>query len=48
MDVLIVEPMDPEVVDWLSGRHDTRYEPELVVDPAIQEKAQALLARYKF
>lgn len=33
MDVLIVEPMDPEVVDWLSGRHDTRYEPELVVDP---------------
>ena len=33
MDVLIVEPLDPEVLDWLSSRHEVRYAPELANDP---------------
>jgi D-3-phosphoglycerate dehydrogenase / 2-oxoglutarate reductase len=33
MDVLIVEPLDPEVLDWLSARHSLRYAPELADDP---------------
>ena len=33
MDVLIVEPLDPEVLDWLSARHVVRYAPELADDP---------------
>ena len=33
MDVLIVEPLDPEVLDWLSSRHEVRYAPELADDP---------------
>ena len=33
MDVLIVEPLDPEVLDWLSARHAVRFAPELTDDP---------------
>ncbi len=33
MDVLIVEPLDPEVLDWLSSRHPVRYAPDLANDP---------------
>jgi len=33
MDVLIVEPLDPEVLDWLAARHSVRYAPELADDP---------------
>lgn len=34
MDVLIVEPLDPEVLDWLAERHGVRYAPQLAQDPA--------------
>ena len=33
MDILIVEPMDPEVLDWLSLRHDVLIAPELADEP---------------
>lgn len=39
MDVLIVEPLDPEVLDWLSARHAVRYAPELAQDPRAFRKA---------
>ncbi len=39
MDVLIVEPLDPEVLDWLSARHAVRYAPELAPDPRAFRKA---------
>jgi phosphoglycerate dehydrogenase-like enzyme len=39
MDVLIVEPLDPEVLDWLAGRRDVRYAPELAQDPFAFRKA---------
>lgn len=32
MDVLIVEPLDPEVQAWLSSRRDVRFAPELAHD----------------
>jgi phosphoglycerate dehydrogenase-like enzyme len=34
MDVLIVEPIDPDVLKWLAARHPSRYAPELVADAA--------------
>lgn len=33
MDVLIVEPLDPEVLQWLGVRHAVRYAPELAQEP---------------
>ncbi len=33
MDVLIIEPLDPQVLDWISERHAVRYAPELADDP---------------
>jgi D-3-phosphoglycerate dehydrogenase / 2-oxoglutarate reductase len=33
MDLLILEPLDSEVVEWLTQRHSVRYAPELVHDP---------------
>ena len=33
MDVLIVEPLDPDVLDWLGERHSLHYAPELADDP---------------
>jgi D-3-phosphoglycerate dehydrogenase len=33
MDVLIVEPLDPEVMQWLVARHAVRFAPELARDP---------------
>ena len=33
MDVLIVEPLETEVMQWLSERHSVRYAPELARDP---------------
>lgn len=33
MDVLIVEPLDTDVLDWLSARHPVRVAPELAQDP---------------
>ncbi len=41
MDILIVEPMDPEVLDWLAQRHDVLYAPELADEPL---RLRALLA----
>jgi D-3-phosphoglycerate dehydrogenase / 2-oxoglutarate reductase len=32
MDLLILEPLDSEVVEWLTSRHSVRYAPELVHD----------------
>lgn len=33
MDVLIVEPLEPEVLQWLASRHTVRSAPELARDP---------------
>jgi phosphoglycerate dehydrogenase-like enzyme len=33
MDVLIVEPLDGNVLQWLDARHAVRYAPELASDP---------------
>lgn len=33
MDVLIVEPLDPEVLQWLGGRRVVRYAPHLAQEP---------------
>ncbi len=33
MDVLIIEPLDPEVMHWLVARHAVRYAPDLARDP---------------
>ena len=33
MDLLVVEPLDPEVLDWLSMRHAVVYAPHLAHDP---------------
>ena len=40
MDVLIIEPLDPEVMQWLVARHAVRYAPDLARDP--REFRQAL------
>ena len=33
MDLLIVEPLEAEVMNWLAGRHPLRLAPELALDP---------------
>ena len=33
MDVLIVEPLEPEVLQWIDARHPVRFAPELEKDP---------------
>lgn len=39
MDVLIVEPLDPEVMQWLVARHSVRFAPELSDSPLELRKA---------
>ncbi len=39
MDVLIVEPLDPEVLQWLGNRHAVRYEPDLAASPRDFKRA---------
>ncbi|WP_395699224.1 NAD(P)-dependent oxidoreductase [Aquabacterium sp.] len=39
MDVLIVEPLDPEVMHWLVARHAVRYAPDLARDPRAFRQA---------
>ena len=39
MDVLIVEPLEPEVMQWLVERHAVRYAPELGRDPRAFRQA---------
>jgi D-3-phosphoglycerate dehydrogenase / 2-oxoglutarate reductase len=39
MDVLIVEPLEPEVLHWLVARHAVRYAPELARDPRAFRQA---------
>jgi len=39
MSVLIVEPLDPEVMGWLVERHAVRYAPELARDPRAFRQA---------
>ena len=39
MDVLIVEPLDPEVMQWLVARHSVRFAPELADHPRELRKA---------
>jgi D-3-phosphoglycerate dehydrogenase / 2-oxoglutarate reductase len=39
MDVLIVEPLESEVLQWLGARHTTRYAPELARDPRAFRQA---------
>ena len=33
MDVLIIEPLEPEVLQWIDARHPVRFAPELERDP---------------
>ena len=33
MDLLIVEPLEPEVVQWLDVRFRIRYAPRLALEP---------------
>ena len=33
MDLLIIEPLEAEVVDWLRARYEMRFAPELAYDP---------------
>jgi D-3-phosphoglycerate dehydrogenase / 2-oxoglutarate reductase len=39
MTVLIVEPLEPEVMQWLGERHPVRYAPELGRDPRALRQA---------
>ena len=39
MDLLIVEPLDPEVVQWLEVRYRVRYAPELAREPLALRRA---------
>lgn len=39
MDLLIVEPLEDEVTQWLSARHSVQYAPELARDPREFRKA---------
>ncbi len=39
MVVLIIEPLDPEVMQWLVARHTVRYAPELARDPRALRQA---------
>jgi phosphoglycerate dehydrogenase-like enzyme len=39
MDVLIVEPLEPEVLQWLGARHAVRSAPELARDPRAFRQA---------
>jgi D-3-phosphoglycerate dehydrogenase len=39
MDVLIVEPLEPEVMQWLVERHAVRYAPDLARDPRAFRQA---------
>lgn len=39
MDLLIVEPLEDEVMQWLTSRHSVRYAPELAHDPRAFRQA---------
>jgi phosphoglycerate dehydrogenase-like enzyme len=39
MDVLIVEAIEPELLQWLEARHATRYAPQLEADPLALRQA---------
>jgi phosphoglycerate dehydrogenase-like enzyme len=39
MDVLIVEPLEPEVLQWIDARHPVRFAPELGRDPRALRQA---------
>lgn len=41
MDILVVEPMDPDVLDWLASRHQVLVAPEMADEPL---RLRALLA----
>lgn len=39
MDVLIVEPLEPEVLQWIDARHPVRFAPQLDRDPRALRQA---------
>jgi D-3-phosphoglycerate dehydrogenase / 2-oxoglutarate reductase len=39
MDLLIVEPLDTDVLQWLQARHSVRWAPELAADPRAFRQA---------
>ena len=39
MDILIIEPIEDEIVRWLEARHSVRYEPEIARDPRAFRQA---------
>lgn len=48
MDVLILEPLEPEVLQWIDARHPVHFDPQLPLDPrALRQalsKVRALIA----
>ena len=45
MDLLIVEPLETEVLQWLESRHAVRYAPELARDPRALRRRCTTCAR---
>ncbi len=41
MDVLIVEPLEPEILQWIDARHPVRFAPELERDPRALRRAMS-------
>ena len=39
MDVLIVEPVEPEILQWIDARHPVRFAPEFERDPRALRQA---------
>jgi len=39
MDVLIIEPLEAEVTQWLGARYQVRYAPDLASDPRAFRQA---------
>lgn len=39
MDLLIIEPLEPEIMEWLESRHAVRCAPELALDPRALREA---------
>ena len=39
MDLLIIEPLEAEVMEWLSARYQLRYAPDLAFDPRAFRQA---------
>ena len=49
MNLLVLEPLDAEVIEWLGRRHAVRVAPELARDPAaLRESLHSLIRLVTF